>query len=197
LSRFLGLYEIFRRIVGVKGSIVECGVFQGGSLFAWAKLTRILDPGNARRHIYGFDTFTGFPQRHAESGTVGQFATAGGLPEVRQLVEAFQRNELMDQPDMITLIPGDAVDTIPAFVSSHSHLVVALLFLDFDLYEPTAVALRHFLPRMPRGAIVVFDELDDPNWPGESQALLEEVGLSNLRLRRIPFDATVAYAVID
>jgi hypothetical protein len=36
---------------------------------------------------------------------------------------------------------------------------VSLLYLDFDIYEPTAVALEHFLPRMPKGSIVAFDEL--------------------------------------
>jgi hypothetical protein len=98
---------------------------------------------------------------------------------------------------MITLIPGDAVHTIPDFVARYPHLVVALLFLDFDLYEPTATALRHLLPRMPRGAVIAFDELDDPDWPGESQAVLDEIGLRNLRLRRVPFDATVSFAVLD
>jgi len=197
LARFLGLYEIFRHVVPVKGSVIECGVFQGGSLLAWAKLARILDGGNMRRHIYGFDTFTGFPQNGATAELKARFATAGGLAEVRRLVETFQRNELPDQPDMITLIPGDAVHTIPDFVARHPHLVVALLFLDFDLYEPTAIALRHLLPRMPRGAVIAFDELDDPDWPGESQAVLDEIGLRNLRLRRVPFDATVSFAVLD
>jgi hypothetical protein len=197
LARFLGLYEIFRRIVTVKGSVVECGVFQGGSLLAWAKLARILDPSNARRRVYGFDTFTGFPQAGSAAEMAGQFATAGGFSEVRRLIDAFQHNELPDESDMITLIPGDAVQTIPDFVAKHPHLVVALLFLDFDLYEPTAVALRHFLPRMPRGAVIAFDELDDPCWPGESQAVIDEIGLRHLRLRRVPFDATVGYAVLD
>lgn len=197
LARFLGLYEIFRHVVTVKGSVVECGVFQGASLLAWAKLARILDPSNARRRIYGFDTFTGFPPDDPTAGVAGQFATAGGFSEVRRLVDSFQQSELPGEPDMITLIPGDAVQTIPDFVAAHPHLVVALLFLDFDLYEPTAVALRHFLPRMPRGAVLAFDELDDQEWPGESQAVLEEVGFRRLRLRRVPFDATVGFAVLD
>ena len=48
-----------------------------------------------------------------------------------------------------------------------------MLFLDFDLYEPTRVALEHFLPRMPNGAVLAFDELDNPLWPGETLAMLE------------------------
>ncbi len=194
LARFLGLYELFRRIVTVKGSIIDCGVYQGGSLLAWAKLARILDPGNARRHIYGFDTFTGFP---VGAETLGRFSTFGGLPEMQRVVEVFQLNDVQSGSDSVTLVVGDAVRTIPEFVESHPHLVVALLFLDFDLYEPTVVALRHFLPRMPSGAVIAFDELDDPDWPGETQAVFDEIGIRNLRLRRFPFDATVGFAIID
>ncbi len=163
---------------------------------AWAKLSRILDSGNARRHIYGFDTFTGFPPDNAEqSGRVGEFATPGGLAEIQRLVDVFNRVDAQGaERGMITLVVGDAMSTIPQFIESNPQLVVALLFLDFDLYRPTKVALQHFLPRMPRGAIIAFDELDDPRWPGETVAAIEGVGLPNLELRRLPFDATVCYA---
>src|SRR5581483_7890752 len=61
LKRFLALYEIFKRILPVKGSIVELGVFRGFGLMSWAKLSAILEPENLTRRIYGFDTFQGFP----------------------------------------------------------------------------------------------------------------------------------------
>ncbi len=62
----------------------------------------------------------------------------------------------------VQLVKGDAVKTIPKFVNDNPHVLVSLLFMDFDLYEPTRVALEHFLPRMPRGAIVAFDEARQP-----------------------------------
>src|SRR5271166_4997520 len=61
LKRFLAMYEIFKLIQPVKGSIIECGVFRGFSLMSWAKLSSILEPENLTRRIYGFDTFDGFP----------------------------------------------------------------------------------------------------------------------------------------
>jgi hypothetical protein len=81
-------------------------------------------------------------------------------------------------------------------VAENQHLVVSLLFLDLDLYEPTQVALRHFLPRMPKGSVLAFDELDNPLWPGETSAALDEVGLGRLELRRFEFDPYIAYAVL-
>src|SRR6185437_4024373 len=61
LTRFVSLYEIFKRVLTVKGSIVECGVHQGFGVMTWAKLSAILEPVNLTRRIYGFDTFAGFP----------------------------------------------------------------------------------------------------------------------------------------
>ena len=61
LKRFLAMYEIFKLIMPVKGSIVECGVFRGFGVMAWAKLSAMLEPENLTRRIYGFDTFDGFP----------------------------------------------------------------------------------------------------------------------------------------
>lgn len=39
LTRFLALYEIFKQVVEVKGSIIECGVHQGFGVMTWAKLS--------------------------------------------------------------------------------------------------------------------------------------------------------------
>src|SRR5437773_4010493 len=60
LKRFLALYELFKLVLPLKGSIVECGVFKGFGLMSWAKLSAILEPENLTRRIYGFDTFEGF-----------------------------------------------------------------------------------------------------------------------------------------
>src|SRR5258708_39712170 len=64
LKRFLALYEIFKLILPVKGSIVECGVYRGFGLMSWSKLSTILEPENLTRRVYGFDSFTGFPAIH-------------------------------------------------------------------------------------------------------------------------------------
>jgi hypothetical protein len=83
---------------------------------------------------------------------------------------------------------------MPAYLEAHPETVVSLLFLDFDLYEPTRVALETFLPRMPRGAVIAFDELDNPRWPGETLAAMDTVGLNRLELLRLPWDPYVSWA---
>ena len=61
LTRYMVLYEIFKKILKTKGSIIECGVNQGFGVMSWVKLSSIMEPVNLTRRIYGFDTFEGFP----------------------------------------------------------------------------------------------------------------------------------------
>src|SRR5678815_3830048 len=56
LTRFIARYELFKKIINIKGSIVECGVHHGGGLMAWAKLSAGLEPMALHRKIIGFDT---------------------------------------------------------------------------------------------------------------------------------------------
>src|SRR4051812_31568393 len=56
LTRFLALYEIFNRVLQVKGSVIECGVHRGFGLMTWLKLSAILEPVNLTRRVYGFDS---------------------------------------------------------------------------------------------------------------------------------------------
>jgi hypothetical protein len=202
LKRFLALYELFKLALPVKGSIVECGVFRGFGVMSWAKLSAILEPENLTRRIYGFDTFAGFPSVASQDKTavdrvqVGQLA-ANSYDEVTALIEHYDSDRFLGHINKVELIRGDLVATIPTFLEAHPHLVVSLLFLDVDLYEPTKAALQAFLPRIPRGGIVAFDELDNPLWPGETVAALESVGLNNLRLRRFEWDPYIAYAIIE
>lgn len=202
LTRFLAQYEIFRHILDVKGSIIECGVFRGFGVMAWAKLSSILEPVNLTRRIYGFDTFEGFPSIHEKDKGKSSKVEAGCLysssfEELNELIKIYDKNRYLGHINKVELIKGDATKTIPEFIENNKHLVVSLLFLDFDLYEPTKVAIENFLSRMPRGAIIAFDELDNPIWPGETSALRETIGINGLKIRRVEFDPYISYAVIE
>ena len=47
MARFLTKYEIFKKIIDVQGSIIECGVLFGGGLMSWAHFSSILEPANS------------------------------------------------------------------------------------------------------------------------------------------------------
>jgi hypothetical protein len=202
LKRFLALYELFKLILPVKGSIVECGVYKGFTFMSWAKLSAMLEPENLTRRIYGFDSFAGFPsiQEQDDGGPVkprrGELRS-NSYEELLELIKEYDADRFLGHIPKVELVRGDIVQTVPEFVRNHKHLVVSLLFMDCDLYEPTKTGIEHFLPRMPRGAVIAFDELDNPVWPGESLALLESMGTNKLRLRRWEWDPYIAYAVIE
>ncbi|GAA4947250.1 TylF/MycF/NovP-related O-methyltransferase [Actinoplanes utahensis] len=201
VTRFAALYELFKLVLPVKGSIVECGVFRGASFMTFAQLSAALEPTNLTRRLYGFDSFGGFPavtgpDRPESTGARAGDLAADSFDELNRLLEIYDTDRFLGHLPKARLIRGDVTETIPAFVAEHPHLVISLLFLDLDLYEPTAVALRHLLPRMPKGAVLAFDELDNPLWPGETAAVLDEIGINGLELRRFEFDPYIGYAVL-
>lgn len=203
LRKFICRNELFRKILPVHGSIVECGVLYGGGLMAWAQLSEIFEPLNHTRNIIGFDTFTGFVSvtEKDKTGTAMQ-SKDGGLAinsyeDLLRCIELYDSNRFLRHIKKVKLVKGDVAKTMPLFIVENPHLVVSLLYLDFDIYEPTVAALRLLLPRIPKGGIIAFDELNHEAWPGETIAVLEEIGIKNLRIERFPFGGTVSYAVIE
>jgi len=202
ITRLLALYEIFKKVLHTKGSIVECGVYRGFGLMSWAHMSAILEPNDLTRRIYGFDSFEGLPKiDKKDEGTLrgsvqqGDLASSS-LEELQAVSEIYDTTRFLGHIPKIELIKGDATKTIPDFMKEHPHLMVSLLFLDFDLFESTKIALEHFYERMPKGSILAFDELDNPLWPGETQALLETVGIRNLKIERLDFDPYIGYAIL-
>jgi hypothetical protein len=204
ISRFLAKNELFRLQVDVPGVVVECGCFAGGGLMTWAQLSSIYEPFNHQRRVYGFDTFDGFPSVDPRDANTESSARPGDLyvgdgivGELLRAIELHDGNRPLSHIPKTELVPGDALQTIPRFMQDNPHVVISLLYLDFDLYAPTRVALETFLERMPRGAVLAFDELNTRAYPGETIAVLEQIGIRSLRLRKTPFDPYIAYAVIE
>lgn len=205
LGRFICQYELFKMILDVPGAIIECGVFTGGGLFSWAKLCALLEPNYHSRRVFGFDTFQGFPSVseqdsvHSEDPAIIQSGKYCGssIENIQEGIDIFDLKRHISHIPKIHLVGGDVIESIPAFLDENPHLVVALLYLDLDLYEPTKMALKYFLPRMPKGALIAFDELNCKVWPGETLAVAEEIGVNNLRLKRLPFSSLVSFAVIE
>jgi Macrocin-O-methyltransferase (TylF) len=202
ITRLLALYELFKLILPVKGSIVECGVNEGFCISCWNHFSSILEPNNITRRIYGFDTFEGFSSISKKDKSKAFKAKEGDLrassfEELTELFEVHDQNRFLGHLKKTSLIKGDVTITAPEFISEHPHLLVSMLFLDMDIYLPTKVAIEQFVPRMPRGAIIAFDELDNPIWPGETLALLDTLGIGRLEIKRFEFDPYIGYARIE
>lgn len=134
-----------------KGSIVELGVFKGGTI-RW--LARNAPPD---RPIHGFDTFRGLPTPW--SGNTTRFEAGGAPPKV---------------PPNVSLHVGVFADTLPGWVEEHPE-PISLLHVDCDLYESTASALRCLAPTIREGTIIVFDEyFNYPGWQAHEFKAFQE-----------------------
>jgi hypothetical protein len=203
LRKFLCRAELFKKVLHVHGSIIECGVLYGGGLMTWAQLSEIYEPLNHTRNIIGFDTFSGFVSvsEKDRTGTAKQ-GMNGGLAidthdDLLRSIELFNRNRFLNHIEKVRLVRGDVAQTLPVYLVENPHLVASLVYLDFDIYEPTLAALSYLVPRIPKGGIIAFDELNHEVWPGETIAVMEEIGIRNLRLERFPFGSTMSFAVVE
>jgi hypothetical protein len=205
IASFLAKNLIFDQILHMHGCIVECGVYLGGGLMTWAQLSAIYEPYNHNRRIIGFDSFEGFPAISAMDGAqtdnpqlkIGALAALSADKDLERCIELYDLNRPIPQIPRVEIIKGDALQTMPDYVNKNKHTVVSLLYLDFDLYEPTKIALEVFLPRMPKGAIIAFDELNQREWPGETLAVLEVLGIRNVSIKRFPFMPQISYCVLE
>ncbi len=116
---------------------------------AWAQFSAIFEPTNHQRRVVGFDTFSGFPKLSKEDRlSESQEARRGGLAancyeHLQRCIELFDLNRFVAHVPKVELVRGDALTTIPKFLEDNPQLIVSLLYLDFDIYEPTLSALRN------------------------------------------------------
>ena len=164
----------------------------------FAKLSAIYEPYAHSRKIIGFDVFNGFPSIHEKDSVHAHMGDLGDvdLKLLKKSIQLYDLNRPIEHISKIHLVKGDAIKTIPKYFKKNPYTLVAFLYLDFDLYEPTKIALQTIIPRMPKGAIIAFDELNDEQWRGETIALLEEMNINNCKIRQFPEDPHISFMKI-
>ncbi|OHB49680.1 MAG: hypothetical protein A2Y10_05855 [Planctomycetes bacterium GWF2_41_51] len=206
LSKYLARADIFRKIINVHGSIIDGGVNAGCSLMTFASLSAIFEPVNYTRKIIGFDTFSGIPDIHEKDFNLGKssphvckggFRADGFDQDILRAVKIFDSNRNLGHIPKVEIVKGDVRETMPLYLKENPHLIVSLLHLDMDVYEATKVAVETFFPRMPKGAILIFDEINQPGYPGETLAVMDTLGLRNLRLERCAYETGLSYAILE
>lgn len=198
LNKLIALNEYYKMILDIPGSICEFGVNYGSSLATWVNLRNMYEPFNASRTVHGFDTFSGFPAVTNEdrNNRVGDYSTVEGhesiLENVLTLHESFSPQCHLKK---FFLHKGDVSETVPRYINDNPHTIIALAYFDLDLYVPTRDVLLSILPRLTKGSLIIFDELNCPQFPGETLAVLETLGLNKISLRRIPHTQFGSYMV--
>ncbi len=210
LSRMLFMDYLYKQVVNVMGSIFDFGTRWGPNAAQFAALRGIYEPFNRHRKIVAFDTFTGFPSINPEDQMSadankefnmmekGYLACSKNYEDYLEKVMEFQeKDNPLSHIKKFELVKGDATKTIYEYLSKNKHTVIALAYFDFDIYEPTKVCLEAIKDRLVKGSILGFDELNDPDSPGETLAVMEVLGLNNIRLKRFPHTSRCSYCVVE
>ena len=195
VTQMLSRIEFFKMILDVPGAIIECGVHRGNALMLYFQLSIVLESYAINRSIIGFDTFEGFrsiTDKDPNDINEKMFSDTD-YNLLQQIIEVNDIIRPVNRIPRCEIVKGDITVTAPEFVKSHSDLVVAMLILDTDLYQPTKIAIETFVPLMPKGGIVVLDEVCYRNFAGETLALKEKFNLNNVALKRMPFDTCTGY----
>ncbi len=201
LSRLLFMHELYQKIVDVHGVIMEFGVRWGQNLVLFSNFRGIYEPYNYNRKIIGFDTFSGFPSVDEKDGTMvaaGDYGVTANYDDyLAALLDYHESESPIAHKQKYQLIKGDATNSFAQYLTDHPETIVAFAYFDFDIYLPTRHCLELLLPRLTKGSVLAFDELNCPEFPGETIALLEVIGLSKYAIKRSPLNPLISYLIVE
>lgn len=202
ISEILSLDELYRRILGIHGIVVEFGVRWGRHLSVFTAFRTRYEPHNLHRKIVGFDTFEGFRTPTREDGAsprvhTGAMSVSPGYEGYLEQVLALHEQETpAAHLRRFELVKGDASDALAEYLTRHPETIVALAYFDMDVYRPTKACLDLIAPHMSKGGVVAFDEISHPEFPGETLALKESEWFGRLPLERSPHAPYPAFFIV-
>jgi O-methyltransferase len=193
-ERVFALIQAVRYIAraGVAGSIVECGVWRGGSMMAVAHTLRCL--GRRDIDLVLFDTYEGMTEpTRLDVGRTGhpaaiQFERTRTGPDSSDWCRATLQEVQMNlartgyPSERIRFVKGRVEDTLP----DEAPASISLLRLDTDWYASTRQELLHLYPRLTSRGVLIIDDYGD--WKGSRQATdeyFETASVAPILLNRI------------
>jgi hypothetical protein len=198
-ERLYALHTAINYIVSscISGSVVECGVWRGGSSMLSALRLKAL--GDATRMLYLYDTYAGMSEPKKVDVNIGDnsainkwnshSAVDKNLWDYVPLEEVQQNMRLTEYPeDYIRFVKGKVEDTMPSILPDR----IALLRLDTDWYESTYHEMVHLYPLLEIGGVLLID--DYGHWKGARKAVDQYITENRLSLylHRIDYTGRVA-----
>lgn len=160
LARAAFISQQLMRVMKVPGDIAEFGCWRGATTSLMAKLISLHKDGKHKK-VHAFDTFKGFDKQVQEEKKLRSGYKGSSKELMAQLA-------LVGLADRVVLHVGDICETVKEFDAQ-----LSLVYIDCDVYEPCLAALYGCHAQLSPGGLIVFDEWNDPAWPGETQACNE------------------------
>jgi len=159
------LYKAIEYIVRNKipGDIVECGVWNGGSILLAAYA--LIHFGDTSRRLYLYDTFEGMPKPDLVDVNYNGDLALAAWHEFRCQGQIWGFGGTMAMvwdvvriagypPEHILFVKGMVEDTLPSTLPE----CISILRLDTDLYSSTYHEFVHAYPILSRGGILIVDD---------------------------------------
>jgi hypothetical protein len=185
LAKFLFLNECYEKICKIPGDILVFGTWWGQDVVTLYNLKAVHEPYNFTRKVIGFDTFSGYPsisEKDKLSDTIKEGAygtTSNYVNYLNELLDYHEKENILSHIKKYELVQGDILKTLPAYLKTNNHELISLIYIDVALYEPTKAILKHCTDHLVKGSLIVFDELNAKEYPGETLALKESGLLNN------------------
>lgn len=177
IERLLYLRRVLDRAADVDGTVVECGIGRGWSFLSFAFL---LHSEGARRKLWGFDSFEGFPEPSGEDesprqSVAGDVFIGGGVQAlVDMMIGAGLDAEFVRT--QLTVVAGFFEESLVKYRGGP----IAVLHLDVDLYASYKTCLEQLYDQVAPSGVVMFDEylgtLEHVAFPGAQKAIDEFLG---------------------
>jgi O-methyltransferase len=177
-ERILSLWRLVNDVNHreIKGDIVECGSYRGGSS---AVLRMGMGP---RRKLWIYDSFQGMPETIELDGEEAKRYVGNCVASIEDVLDILKGTGASEEEFVI--VEGLFQDTFQRSLPEQ----VALLHCDADWYKSVTLVLETFYPLMPQGSCLILDDFGF--WEGCRRAfydfcqkqgerpLLERVGIT-------------------
>lgn len=183
----------------IAGSIVECGVWKGGS--SMMMLNTLKNRKDESRDVYLYDTYEGMSEPTEFDKKTG--STTLAMEKWKEMsqeeynewcyssIEEVQKNVKSVGYDLskVHFIKGKVEDTIPATLPEK----ISILRLDTDWYESTKHEMVHLFPRLVSGGVLIID--DYGSWEGARKAIDEYIEHNSIKILLNRIDSTGRIAI--
>lgn len=204
LSRMYAMTELYRdHVLGTNGVLMEFGTCYGRTAALLTNLRGMFEPFNFTRKLIIFDTFSGLYGTNEKDGTDklatdGAYSAGAGYENHLEQVLTYHESEApIAHRKKFEIVKGDAAKSITVYLAQHPETIVAMAYFDFDIYGPTKACLEALRPHLTKSSVLAFDELNCPEYPGETTALAEAFGLGRCMLKRSPFSPWMSYTTCE
>jgi hypothetical protein len=176
IGRYLTLYELYKKTIGISGHIAEVGTYKGSSLLWFTKLIQIYEP-EALTQVHGFDWFEGTGEDSVQL-KIEKGSYKASYQELSQLIKLqnLENNCFVHKLNVVT--------ELEKFFEDNPHLYFKVIFLDAGFYDVVKKSIEVLWPRLNKGGVLILDQFGHELSPGEALAVKEL--LPNEKIQTIP-----------